>query len=107
MRSDSIEAKAVNTIRTLAMDAVQAANSGHPGTPMALAPVVYDLWQRHLRKIPGLHDRPRLRRRTCKGRRAWQQRRGARRSRSSPTATPGRWRLRIRRGANRWLAAHA
>jgi Transketolase, thiamine diphosphate binding domain len=39
----------VNTIRTIAMDAVQAANSGHPGTPMALAPVVYYLWQRILR----------------------------------------------------------
>ena len=35
----------INTIRTLAMDAVQQANSGHPGTPMALAPVVYTLWQ--------------------------------------------------------------
>jgi transketolase len=42
----------VNTIRTLAMDAVQAANSGHPGTPMALAPVVYCLWQRFLRFDP-------------------------------------------------------
>jgi len=42
----------VNTIRTLAMDAVQAANSGHPGTPMALAPVGYTLWQRHLRFDP-------------------------------------------------------
>ena len=42
----------VNTIRTLAMDAVQAANSGHPGTPMALAPVVYCLWQRVLRFDP-------------------------------------------------------
>jgi transketolase len=42
----------VNTIRTLAMDAVQAANSGHPGTPMALAPVVYYLWQRVLRFDP-------------------------------------------------------
>src|SRR5262245_21820697 len=40
---------AVNTIRTLSMDAVQAANSGHPGTPMALAPVAYCLWQRFLR----------------------------------------------------------
>jgi transketolase len=36
----------INTIRTLAMDAVQAANSGHPGTPMALAPLVYTLWNR-------------------------------------------------------------
>jgi transketolase len=52
MRSDTIEGKAVNTIRTLAMDAVQAANSGHPGTPMALAPVVYTLWQRFLRFDP-------------------------------------------------------
>ena len=42
----------VNTIRTLAMDAVQQANSGHPGTPMALAPVVYCLWQRFLRFDP-------------------------------------------------------
>ncbi|MFL5402077.1 MAG: transketolase [Gemmatimonadales bacterium] len=43
---------AINTIRTLAMDAVQAANSGHPGTPMALAPVVYTLWQDFLRFDP-------------------------------------------------------
>src|SRR5687767_14395712 len=42
----------VTTIRTLAMDAVQAANSGHPGTPMALAPVAYCLWQRFLRFDP-------------------------------------------------------
>src|SRR5579859_7036616 len=39
----------INTIRTLAMDAVQKAKSGHPGTPMALAPVAYTLWQRALR----------------------------------------------------------
>ncbi len=43
---------AINTIRTLSMDAVQAANSGHPGTPMALAPVAYCLWQRFLRFDP-------------------------------------------------------
>jgi transketolase len=42
----------IDTIRTLAMDAVQQANSGHPGTPMALAPVVYCLWQRFLRFDP-------------------------------------------------------
>lgn len=42
----------VNTIRTLSMDAVQAAKSGHPGTPMALAPVAYCLWQRFLRFDP-------------------------------------------------------
>src|SRR5690349_9065804 len=49
-----IEQLAVNTIRTLAMDAVQAANSGHPGTPMALAPVGYTLWTRFLRFDPEL-----------------------------------------------------
>jgi transketolase len=43
---------AINTIRTLSMDAVQAAVSGHPGTPMALAPVAYQLWQKHLRFDP-------------------------------------------------------
>jgi len=42
----------INTIRTLSMDAVQAANSGHPGTPMALAPVAFALWQRVLRFDP-------------------------------------------------------
>ena len=44
--------EAINTIRTLSMDAVQAANSGHPGTPMALAPVAYCLWQQFLRFDP-------------------------------------------------------
>ena len=43
---------AVNTIRTLSMDAVQKANSGHPGTPMAMAPVVYTIWQNMLRFDP-------------------------------------------------------
>jgi transketolase len=43
---------AVNTIRTLCMDAVQRANSGHPGTPMGMAPVAYTLWQRFLRFDP-------------------------------------------------------
>jgi transketolase len=43
---------AINTIRTLSIDAVQAANSGHPGTPMALAPFVYTLWNRVLRFDP-------------------------------------------------------
>lgn len=42
----------INTIRTLSMDAVQAANSGHPGTPMAMAPVAYSLWQDFLRFDP-------------------------------------------------------
>ena len=48
----TIDATCVNTIRTLAMDAVQAANSGHPGAPMALAPVAYCLWQQFLRFDP-------------------------------------------------------
>ena len=48
----SIDLTCINTIRTLSMDAVQAANSGHPGTPMALAPVAYAVWQRHLRFDP-------------------------------------------------------
>ena len=51
--SVSIEQLAINTIRTLSMDAVQQANSGHPGTPMALAPVAYQLWQHNLRYDPG------------------------------------------------------
>jgi transketolase len=50
--SETADQLCVNTIRTLTMDAVQAANSGHPGTPMALAPVVFCLWQRILRFDP-------------------------------------------------------
>jgi len=52
MTEKSLEQLSINTIRTLAMDAVQQANSGHPGTPMAMAPVVYCLWQRFLRFDP-------------------------------------------------------
>src|SRR5580692_10281964 len=48
----SLEEKCINTIRCLAMDAVQKANSGHPGTPMALAPAAYALWMNHLRFNP-------------------------------------------------------
>jgi transketolase len=47
-----LDTTCINTIRTLSMDAVQAANSGHPGTPMAMAPVAYCLWQRFLRFDP-------------------------------------------------------
>ena len=47
-----IDQLAINTIRTLSMDAVQKANSGHPGTPMSMAPVAYELWQNHLRYDP-------------------------------------------------------
>ena len=48
----NIDQVCINTIRTLAMDAVQQANSGHPGTPMAMAPVIYTLWQQFLRFDP-------------------------------------------------------
>ncbi|MBI1787784.1 MAG: transketolase [Acidobacteria bacterium] len=49
---DQMDRLCINTIRTLSMDAVQQANSGHPGTAMAMAPVVYCLWQRSLRFDP-------------------------------------------------------
>ena len=48
----------INTIRTLAIDAVEKANSGHPGTPMALAPVGYTLWRDFLRIDPDVPDWP-------------------------------------------------
>ena len=48
----NLDQLAINTIRTLSMDAVQQANSGHPGTPMALAPVAYTVWQKFLRYDP-------------------------------------------------------
>jgi transketolase len=51
-RDTELEELCINTIRTLSMDAVQKANSGHPGTPMALAPLAYLLWSRHLRHSP-------------------------------------------------------
>jgi transketolase len=51
-RLPQIDTLCINTIRTLAMDAVQKAKSGHPGTPMALAPVAYQLWQHELRYDP-------------------------------------------------------
>ncbi|MBV9766691.1 MAG: transketolase, partial [Acidobacteriaceae bacterium] len=50
--ASGIDELCINTIRTLSMDAVQKANSGHPGTPMALAPVAYCLWQKFLRFDP-------------------------------------------------------
>jgi transketolase len=46
MTKDKMVQLAVNTMRTLSIDAVQAAKSGHPGTPMALAPLVYTIWNR-------------------------------------------------------------
>src|SRR5690348_3075158 len=51
-RAADLDRLGIDTIRTLAMDAVQAAGSGHPGTPMALAPVAYTLWQDVLRFDP-------------------------------------------------------
>jgi transketolase len=50
--AQDLDLTAINTIRTLAMDAVEAAKSGHPGTPMALAPVSYHLWTKYLRYDP-------------------------------------------------------
>jgi transketolase len=52
MPARDLDQLCIDTIRTLSMDAVQQANSGHPGTPMALAPLAYVLWQRHLRFDP-------------------------------------------------------
>ena len=52
MTTTDLDQLSINTIRTLSMDAVQQANSGHPGTPMAMAPVAYTLWQKHLRYDP-------------------------------------------------------
>jgi transketolase len=52
MTDEEVDHLCINTIRTLSMDAVQQANSGHPGAPMAMAPVVYCLWQRFLRFDP-------------------------------------------------------
>src|SRR5829696_575892 len=51
-RRTDIDQLCINTIRTLSIDAIQKANSGHPGTPMALAPLAYVIWQRFLRFDP-------------------------------------------------------
>jgi transketolase len=53
-----LEELSINTLRTLAMDAVQEANSGHPGAPMGLAPAAYAIWTRHLRHAPTHPDWP-------------------------------------------------
>ena len=52
MSNTDLDALCINTVRTLSMDAVQKANSGHPGTPMALAPLGYALFTRHLKHDP-------------------------------------------------------
>ncbi len=58
MNKSDIDQLCINTIRTLSMDAVQKANSGHPGTPMALAPVATVLWDRFMRYNPQNPDWP-------------------------------------------------
>lgn len=55
-QDEALERLAIDTIRTLAMDAVQQANSGHPGTPMALAPIAYTLWRDFIRYDPDMPD---------------------------------------------------
>ena len=52
MTDAQLDQLSINTIRTLSIDAVQQAKSGHPGTPMALAPLVYTLWNRVMRFDP-------------------------------------------------------
>ncbi|HET7630886.1 MAG TPA: transketolase [Gemmatimonadaceae bacterium] len=58
MSTPDLDLLCINTIRTLAMDAVQAANSGHPGTPMALAPLGYKLFTEHMAHDPAAPDWP-------------------------------------------------
>ena len=53
MPMSDLDLLAINTVRTLSMDAVQKAESGHPGTPMALAPLAYVLFTRHMQARPG------------------------------------------------------
>lgn len=52
MLETTIDQLCINTLRTLSIDAVQAAKSGRPGTPMPMAPVAYSLWQEQLRFDP-------------------------------------------------------
>ena len=56
--TDRLDRLAIDTIRTLAIDGVQQANSGHPGAPMGMAPMAYALWTRHLRHAPTRPDWP-------------------------------------------------
>ena len=61
--TSEIDRLSVTTIRTLSIDAVQAANSGHPGAPMGAAPMAYVLWSRFLKyapAVPGWPDRDRF-----------------------------------------------
>jgi transketolase len=62
-REHDLDQVAINTIRTLAIDSIEKANSGHPGTPMGAAPTAYALWQRILRydpERPGWFNRDRF-----------------------------------------------
>src|SRR5205809_6056423 len=52
LKDEQLDQLCINTIRTLSIDAIQQAKSGHPGTPMALAPLVYTIWNRVLRFDP-------------------------------------------------------
>src|SRR5882672_8177660 len=52
MSKPDLPTLAINTLRTLSIDAVQKANSGHPGLPLGCAPMAYVLWQRHLKHDP-------------------------------------------------------
>ncbi|BBP89718.1 hypothetical protein BsIDN1_33360 [Bacillus safensis] len=47
---ETIELKSIATIRTLSIDAIEKANSGHPGMPMGAAPMAYALWTNHLKR---------------------------------------------------------
>jgi transketolase len=58
VHTESLERLAIDTIRTLSIDGVQQANSGHPGAPMGAAPMAYVLWTRHLRHAPTQPDWP-------------------------------------------------
>jgi transketolase len=72
----NLDTLCVNTIRGLCMDAIERAGSGHPGTPLGMAPVACTLWQRFLRFDPGdpiwpnrtVSSCPRVTRRRCCGR---------------------------------------
>lgn len=56
VRNQSLDQLAVNTIRTLSIDAIEKANSGHPGMPMGAAPMAYELWTRHMKHNPANPD---------------------------------------------------
>ncbi|MGF2056058.1 hypothetical protein, partial [Vagococcus fluvialis] len=52
MKFDNTDQLGVNAIRTLSLDMIQKANSGHPGLPMGAAPMAYTLWTKHLKVNP-------------------------------------------------------